>query len=244
MFNTEDTWLEKIFDFFKYNIFWPIERKIRYLKDRFWFRRHYQYTGLEPAWWDRDTVLLHTSFQILVDFVELECAYMNDWGEGEPFYRRIPILRNWFLPVRRPKQGIEYIERYQKYLDEGPGDDIVHWEKFDKPMYEGWAEWGKECLTLYHWWKDRENRPDPHDVSGWSDWCDKEREKYGTIFRTEPVYDENGKITCYRSIDGTPEEEAEKTKLVKKSYEIERAYYDEDTEMLHRLAKIRNGMWT
>jgi hypothetical protein len=33
---------------------------------------------LEKGWRDRDSIMLHAAFQILVDFVELE---MSEWGQ-------------------------------------------------------------------------------------------------------------------------------------------------------------------
>ena len=35
-----------------------------------------------------------------------------------------------------------------------------------------------ETLALYSWWKnERKNRPDPHDASGWSGYCDARRKE-------------------------------------------------------------------
>jgi hypothetical protein len=86
---------------------------------------------------------------------------------------------------------------------------------------------------LYRWWKEvYPNRPDAHDASGWSRYCELKRKEHG----------ENGLSFMKESKD--PELRALGDAALIKSHEIEQAYDAEDEEMMIRLIKIRNGLWT
>jgi hypothetical protein len=87
----------------------------------------------------------------------------------------------------------------------------------------------EEILALYKWWTEvYPNRPDPHDASGWSEYCDRKREQ-GGHFLAETK---------------DPELRAFGDKALERTREIEEAYEKEDEEMLIRLIKIRNSLWT
>jgi hypothetical protein len=91
----------------------------------------------------------------------------------------------------------------------------------------------QEVLDLYRWWKDvYPNRPDPHDASGWSEYCELKRKEHG----------ETG--LSFMKESKNPETRALGDRALKKTHEIEQAYDDEDTEMLIRLIKVRHGLWT
>jgi hypothetical protein len=205
-----------------------MKKILRFIKDRTTTQYHKQWTGFEPGYRDPRQRLLHTPFQILCDYIELECAYQSDWGEGETWWRKLPVIRFWIDPQRRPFKGLEYLKFYIE------GDD------------EHWAEFAKECLFIYLWWKyARPHRDEPMDLSGWSEFDDRMEEKYGSMLdNLEPNCNEEGKITSYTYVDRKTEEEQEQQrKLFNKLTEIEKQYNDEDEEMLCRLMKIRLYMW-
>jgi hypothetical protein len=101
-------------------------------------------------------------------------------------------------------------------------------ERHGKPTHQALA--AQEILELYAWWKEvYPLRPDPHDASGWSEYCENRRRNGYAFFDME---------------DRTPEE-AEKGKIaLDRIREIEAAYEKEDTEMLIRLVKVRDSLWT
>ena len=85
---------------------------------------------------------------------------------------------------------------------------------------------------MYLWWKNvYPNRPDPHDASGWTEFCERCREsKVGGVLSW---------------LDDKTEEEAEESRrILDRCHEIEEQYDTEDTEMLIRLIKVRQRLWT
>jgi len=96
----------------------------------------------------------------------------------------------------------------------------------------GQATSAKEIKDLYLWWTTvYPNRPDPHDASGWSDYCEASRIANG------------GKLS-WSGGDKSPELKKQSDKSLKLLQKIEAAYEKEDEAMLIRLIKIRNSLWT
>jgi hypothetical protein len=92
-------------------------------------------------WWDADTRILHANFQILVDYVERELAWMQLIVEDKVrWYHRWVSIRN----AR---------ELALKYL---------HWEITQVGGEQGQS--AQAIKDLYLWWKDeRPSRKDPWD---------------------------------------------------------------------------------
>ncbi len=133
-------------------------------------------------------------------------------------------IRTW----RCPQAGLDNLKWQSELVwkeDEGfePGDP-----KIGKPTYQ--AEKALEILALYKWWTEvYPKRPDPHDASGWTAYCDMRRERGDHMLDLE---------------DRTPEEAEMSRVALDKTQEIEDAYNKEDEEMMIRLIKIRNSLWT
>lgn len=72
------------------------------------------------------------------------------------------------------------------------------------------------------------NRPDPHDASGWTEYCERKRQEGGHFLGEAK----------------DPELKAFGRRALDKTQEIEKAYEQEDTEMLIRLIKVRDRLWT
>jgi hypothetical protein len=90
----------------------------------------------------------------------------------------------------------------------------------------------KEIIELYTWWTvTYRNRPDPMEASGWSAHCDAMRVKYPGSF-----------FSSLNSKD--PEDRKASNKAHKLMDKIEKAYAKEDEEMMIRLIKIRESLWT
>lgn len=207
-----------------------------YFRNRFYTRTHAVVTSLPRGeWHESEELLLHANFQILVDFIEIETAYQHLWSEeGRKEYKEKYSWwerNNPFKQWRSREFGLKHIDWAMSLVhDEGGGvrpDDPL----YGKPTSQAMS--ACEQLELYLWWTDvRPNRPDPMDLSGYMDaWRAKKEKKElqgkGDIWNmlTEPMTNE------YRA-------------TLDRSWAIERAQEEEDTEMLIRLIKIRSHLWT
>lgn len=165
---------------------------------------------------DADTIMLYAAFQILVDFVEVECAglmFNKPYFEtpGQKVYRVIrdlPVL-SWLLPPQRNIRRGLYHLRWSMRLTE--------------PYSEHQAQQAKDVFALYKWWTH--TRPDRIDPWDWAD-----------IDLTEP------KRTIHE--DGRLEFSSEYSALLEKAGKLEDKYNKEDQKKLLMLIAIRRGLWT
>ena len=102
-------------------------------------------------------------------------------------------------------------------------------ENYGRPT--GQAVRAKEIKELYLWWTTvYPARPDPHDASGWSEYCESSRIANG------------GRLSFSAEKDPVVKKASDKAhKLLQK---IEAAYEKEDEQMMIRLIKIRQSLWT
>lgn len=216
------------------NIISPFEWFRCFLRYRIFDRYHVIPTGLEPGYRDADSRMLHGMFNLLVDFVEVEKAWMNVvFDEEERKKRKHPwwsIGWSRIRSFRDPDGGIAHL-RWETTLDHP-----------DKPAHErspSQAATAREILVLYYWWKDvRPNRPDPMEASGWSQYCDDRR---------TAAEDESGDVSTWELLDfedDTPQDREKTRELLDECHRLEGLYEKEDEEMLIRLVKIRKHLWT
>jgi len=200
----------------------------------------YLNTGLKPGeYYDLDTRILNGLFQSLVDFIEIEKAWMHVvWDKNErkkfktPWWRTSGLFRSW----RCPDAGIAHLKWEMSLTNrKAMGDDNADFQENDEELT--WqAKSAIEQFELYNWWKyTRPTRPDASDASGWSDICDKRIEKL-----KEEGEDDGFALLCSPK---TEEERADESAVLKMMGEIEVQYEREDEEMLIRLIKIRKGLW-
>jgi len=115
---------------------------------------HHEYQ--KGAYHDSDYRMLYILFQMVVDFVEIECG--SSWGpyHFETFWQKayrklytIPILR-WFLPpIRNARRGLHHL-RWAMKLTDIPSQ----------------AQHARDVFTLYRFWRhERPSRIDPWDVA-------------------------------------------------------------------------------
>ena len=91
----------------------------------------------------------------------------------------------------------------------------------------------QEILDLYKWWTEvYPNRPDPMDASGWSAYCDACRDEHGDSLSGMLRQPKNPKLKKMGD------------KALKLCHKIEQQYEKEDEQMMIRLIKVRNGLWT
>ena len=186
---------------------------------------------LKPGkWHEFDQRMIHCLFEQLIDFVEIEQAWHHiAWDkEAREKYKAPWWSWGWFRwrVWRCPEAGIDYLKWAStlKYDDDWADKDSPN---YGKPTPQ--AVSALETLQLYNWWKNiRCRRPDPMDASGWSDICERRRQKYNDILWE----------------DETEEEKAATRAALDKIHEIEQQYDKEDEEMLIRLVKIRQSLWT
>jgi len=132
------------------NVWWPIPRFFKNIRDQIRWRTfekmHIIDTKLKPEYYDCDTVMLHGMFSLLVDFVEIEKAWMQaifceDYKK--PWY---PFKR-----FRDKDLGIKYLDWEMTLI----GEDG------NPPQ----AEAAKNIKELYLWWTiQRPARIDPYDL--------------------------------------------------------------------------------
>lgn len=206
-----------------------------YIRVRFFDRYHVINTRLEPGYHDADTRMLHGMFNLLVDFVEIEKAWMHVVFDSEERAKRkhpwwsLGLTR--FKAFRDPEAGIDHL-RWESTLDD-PNLPVTE----RSPVQ---AQTARELLVLYYWWKDvRPKRPDPMEASGWSDYCDQRRNASAEKNDGKPdVWD------LLDTDDETPEDKATSSAILERCREIEEQQTQEDEDMLIRLVKVRKAMWT
>jgi len=209
---------------------------IRYYINNRWVSRTHALTAhprdIKPGQWqDVGNRFLPCLFNELVDFVEVEQAWHYLlWNSEEQKKYNVPWYRKGWLrwrTWRSPEAGMAYLNwastlTNEEFLEEG--------EKH-KAVPTGQALAAKEIIELYTWWTTTyRNRPDPMDASGWSAYCEASREANG------------GKLSW--SSDKTPELKKMSTKAHKLLRKIEADYAKEEEQMMIRLIKIRDSLWT
>ena len=216
---------------------WPV-RKIydcKYYINNRWVSRTHSLTAhprdIKPGQWqDVGNRFLPCLFNELVDFVEIESAWSHiAWDdEARKKYKSPFWASGWFRwrTWRCPEAGLDHLNWAMTLTN-------TDWCGPEHPDYgkpTGQAIRAKEIKELYLWWKEvYPNRPDPHEASGWSDYCEAKRVL------------NNGRLFGSKE---TPELRKQGNKALKLSTKIEQQYDKEDTEMMIRLIKARDSLWT
>lgn len=178
------------------------------------------------SWMDFDNRIIYCLFDELVDFVEIEKSYSNyRWNKEKRKDKKWWQVGRWRTRTwRSVEAGIDYLKWEMSLTNEEWLDEDKKHEAAPTPQ----AIAAKEILDLYIWWTEvRPNRPDPMDASGWSAYCEDQRRRGIDFFETDPE-----------------EDRWDTRSMHEKMREMEKAYDDEDTEMLIRLIKLRGSLWT
>lgn len=215
---------DKFEDFVKF--FTRPVNDLRYaIRMRIFDRYHVIKTGLGPGYCDCDTRMMHGMFNMLVDFVEIEKAWMHVlWDKDAQRKHKTPWWSiGWtrFKAFRSPAAGIEHL-KWEMTLD---SPELAAQEQSPTQAHAA-----RETWEIYHWWKfTRPARPDPHDASGWSDHCEQIRASGRELFDFD---------------NETDDERQRSGERLNRLQEIEAAYDAEDESYLIRLIKIRKSLWT
>lgn len=127
--------------------------KLDWLRYRTVHKYHIIDTKLAPGYHDSDTLIMHSVFSILVDYVEIEKAWMH-----HTFSADLYSTLSWFKKIRHLGnfRSAEY------------GVAYLNWEIADTD--ESQSKSAKEILDLYIWWTvTRPQRADPYVISGYDD---------------------------------------------------------------------------
>lgn len=228
--------VEEGLDYLQNFVNWPGDKlnDIRYYINNRWITRSHALTAhprdIKPGQWrDVGDRFLPCLFNELVDFVEVELAWNHVlWNDETRKKYNVPRSRSFFRfrNWRCPLAGIDHLKwamtlTNEEFLDE----DEKHKAE---PTHQ--AKAAKEILELYTWWTEiYPNRPDVYDVSGWSAYCDLRRKQGYDLLDLEDKTPEMAEM-CRTALD--------------KSRAIEDEYNKEDEEMMIRLIKVRQSLWT
>jgi len=228
-----ETALDSIQDF----VTWPIRKiyDVKYYINNRWVTRTHSLTAhnrdIKPgSWCDVGNRFLPCLFNELVDFVEIETAWNHiAWDEqarkkyGAPFW-----ATGWFRwrTWRSPQAGLDHLD-WAMTLTNTDWCEPDHAD-YGKPTRQAIS--AGEIKELYLWWTTvYPNRPDPHEASGWTAYCEAKR-----ILN-------DGRLFGSKESRAMQRQGNRALKLLKK---IEASYDKEDTQMMIRLIKIRNSLWT
>jgi len=220
-------------------ICWPITtlHAIKYYINNRWVTHTHSLTAhpkdiKRGEWRDVGYRFLPCLFNELVDYVELELAWWNiAWDEeAHKKYKAPRYASGWFRwrTWRSPEAGLANLEWQRKLImNEEMGVNPDNPE-YGKPTSQAIA--AKEILDLYTWWTETyRNRPDVYEASGWSQYCEASRIANGGRLNFSEKSEELQKM-CDTS-----------SELLTK---LEKEYEEEDEQMMIRLIKIRNSLWT
>ena len=209
---------------------------VRYYINNRWVSNSHALTAhprdIQPGnWSDVGNRFLPCMFNELVDFVEIEQAWHHCiWSDDMKTKYDVPWYRKGWLrwrTWRSAEAGMEYLRwaetlTNEEFLEEGEKHKA-------EPTYQ--AKAAKEIIQLYTWWTvTYRNRPDPYEARGWTAACEASRIANG------------GRLSFSGDKDPVLKKASDKAhKLLQK---IEAAYEKEDEEMMIRLIKIRQSLWT
>jgi len=181
-----------------------------YIRNRFIRKSHMLRTDCPPGeYLDTDERILTALANAIIDYVEVELAFKHKWVGSDEVPNAV------WKDGRCIQLGLTYLE-WEMGLDD-PSLDLYN-------RADSQAKSAREVKVIYDWAKARPLRPDPMEISGWSEHC----AKYPSMLRRQE----------------TPKQAAECAVALKKLREIEDQYHQEDEDMLIRIIKVRRSLWT
>lgn len=181
-------------------------------------------------WYELDYRMLHSNFDALVDFVEIELAHQRLYDNeskakhGIKWYHTAPLFK-LFVNDRFPAAGIDYLQWEMSLTEDGGG----------LPTQQ--AIKANEIMTLYVWWtvirKQRAENGGASKISGFDAFVNDMTKKYSAT----PFFGHSRKYM-------TAQERDKYEELQTTTFNLEREWDEEENEMLIRLIKIRRMLWT
>lgn len=225
---------EEALTFFQDFVTWPVRKlyDVKYYINNRWVTKTHALTATslkKGNWHEYETRLLHSMFDELVNYVEIEEAWSHvAWDkEARKKYNAPFYSCGWFRwrTWRSPEAGVAKLEWASTLTNEDWLDES------EKHLAEPTSQAldAREILELYNWWKTvRPQRPDPHDASGWSELCERRRESGEDLLYFE---------------DRNEQDREETRRALDLAHQIEEKYNAEDEEMMIRLIRIRRSVW-
>lgn len=120
---------------------------------------------LEKGWCDRDQIMLHAAFQLLVDFVERENPGQTvDWNsepEHKHAWKEIRALYKWWTqtrPIRRSPLDEKGLRKPPMRWKKVPGSDCQQLLDYDKKQYAAYDAALKKHWRLQKKWDEEDQR--------------------------------------------------------------------------------------
>jgi len=125
--------------------------------------RYMKIHTLEKGWCDRDELLLHAPFQLLVDFIEQEKPdRIVDWNADElhrKAWKEIQSLYNWWKkerPARKDPLDDMRIKHPPFTFEKIPGSDLCKRVEPDKKKYANYYRALEEHSKLERKWEEQD----------------------------------------------------------------------------------------
>jgi len=127
---------------------------------------HYmKISTLGKGWHDKDEVLLHAAFQLLVDFIEQEKPdKIVDWNANKlhrKAWREIELLYNWWKkerPARKSSLDNKRIRHPRLKFEKVPGPGLRKMVEPDERKYANYYRALKEHWKLEQKWEEEDQR--------------------------------------------------------------------------------------
>lgn len=185
-------------------------------------------------WHEFGDRMLHANFGAFVDFIEIEMAGHHlacskdarEEFQGPQWFHK-PILFLLGVPQWRSEESAASFMKWEMSLDDPDAEGEGH-----PPQ----ARAAREHMILYTWWKHvRPARKDSWEVSGFKKFHEEMDAKYGE--------DSTLRLFSKRKTLNAAERQ-EYDRLNALSSKIEESYAKEDDDMLIRLMKTKDSLWT
>lgn len=210
---------------------WRIKHRVRdgiyWVKYRTVHKYHIVDSGLQPGYYDISEVMLHANFNMLVEYVENECAHMHVIWEKDlrrnlyGWKRFLP----WFFRSNCAKRK-EYAREYGlAHLDWAASLDDPSLGEYERSDHQ--AQAAREIRSLYIWWT--EERPNRRELES-----PVTNEKYEHVME----------LGSQKWQKENPELYKQWVQYIKDQSELDQSWHNEDEAMLIRLMKIRLSLWS
>ena len=127
--------------------------------------RYLKIHTLEKGWCDKDEVLLHAAFQLLIDFIEKEKPEtIIDWNADElqkKTWKEIKLLYNWWKkerPARKSPLEDKRLKHPPWKFKKIPGSDLREMVEPDKKKYANYYRALEEHWKLEQKWEKEDQR--------------------------------------------------------------------------------------
>lgn len=97
---------------------------------------------LTPTYWDKDTIMLHAVMQLVVDFVEIECSFM-ELDRPSTLKERLYFAVPWFLRrdswLRNRDRGLQHLKHLESFYSE-KSKSVSAAPKIIQEVYVWWVD--------------------------------------------------------------------------------------------------------